>query len=381
MTEVRLGQDEVRIRLGDPRSTSTRSSPEHDADRPARQLGGWAPRSSSSNPEGKPMMRRRRGTAATLLASLLAVVLLAAGCDGEREDNGGGDAGGGRLSIGTSNTTGVYYVLGDGYAKLVGDKLSGYRVTPEVTGGPKENIDRVARGDDDLGLCSLSWATDAIKGQGAFTSAQPIRALSRLYLNYTHVVVRSDIGSLEQLEGKRISTGSPGATGELGAQRLLEAAGLDVEKDTRRQKISLNESVQGMKEGQLDAIFWSGGLPTSGIQDLTRTMGSRVKLLDLGKYVQALQTDYPNIYEATTIAPEVYKQSAPVRTIAEPNLLVVNESMEDKLASDLTGVLLGYLPELAKVHPEGKNITREKAEQTDPVPLHPGAEQYYKGNP
>jgi uncharacterized protein len=324
------------------------------------------------------MMRRRRRTATILLA---AAALAAAGCGGEREDTGGGDAGGGRLSIGTGNTTGVYYVLGGGYAKLVGDKLPGYRVTPEVTGGPKENIDRVAKGDDDLGLCSLSWATDAIKGQGAFTAAQPIRALSRLYLNYTHVVVRSDIASLEQLKGKRISTGSPGATGELGAQRLLEVAGLDVEKDTRRQKISLNESVQGMKDGQLDAIFWSGGLPTSGIQDVTRTLGNRVKILDLSKYVQALQGKYPNIYEVTTIAPDIYKQPTPVQTIAEPNLLIVNESMDAKLATDLTGVLLGNLPALAQVHPEGKNITREKAEQTDPVPLHPGAEQYYRDNP
>jgi uncharacterized protein len=326
------------------------------------------------------MMRRSRRTAAILFAPVL-TALLAAGCGGEREDSGGGESSGGRLSIGTGNTTGVYYVLGGGYAKLVGDKLSGYRVTPEVTGGPKENIDRVAKGDDDLGLCSLSWATDAIKGQGAFTAPQPIRALSRLYLNYTHVVVKADIDSLEELKGKRISTGSPGATGELGAQRLLEVAGLDVEKDTRRQKISLNESVQGMKDGQLDAVFWSGGLPTSGIQDVTRTLGAKVKVLDLAKYVQALQAKYPNIYEATTIAPEVYKQPAAAQTVAEPNLLVVNESMDAKLAGDLTGVLLGNLPALAQVHPEGKNITREKAQQTEPVPLHPGAEQWYKDNP
>ena len=324
------------------------------------------------------MMRRRRRTATVLLA---AAALLAAGCGGERDDSGGGESSGGRLSIGTGNTTGVYYVLGGGYAKLVGDKLSGYRVTPEVTGGPKENIDRVAKGDDDLGLASLSWATDAIKGQGAFTAPQPIRALSRLYLNYTHVVVKSEITSLEGLKGKRISTGSPGATGELGAQRLLEVAGLDVEKDTRRQKISLNESVQGMKDGQLDAIFWSGGLPTSGIQDVTRTMGNRVKVLDLSKYIPQLQSKYPNIYEVATIAPEVYKQSAAVQTIAEPNLLIVNESMDAKLATDLTGVLLGNLPALAQVHPEGKNITKEKAQQTEPVPLHPGAEQYYTDNP
>ena len=82
----------------------------------------------------------------------------------------------------------------------------------------------------------------------------------------------------------------------------------------------------------------------------------------------------------TTIAPDIYKQPAAVQTVAEPNLLVVNESMDAKLAGDLTGVLPGNLPALAQVHPEGKNITREKA-QTEPVPLHPGAEQWYKDNP
>ena len=323
-------------------------------------------------------MRLRRSAAV-----LFAAALLAAGCGGEREESGGGgeDAGGGRLSMGTGNTTGVYYVLGGGYAKLVGDKLEGYRVTPEVTGGPKENIDRVAKGDDDLGLCSLSWATDAIKGQGAFTSPQPIRALARLYLNYTHVVVKAGINDLEGLKGKRISTGSPGATGELGAARLLEAAGLNVETDTERQKISLNESVQGMKDGNLDAVFWSGGLPTSGIQDLTRTMGNKIKLLDLSKYTAALQAKYPDIYEVTTIAADVYKQPGPVTTVAEPNLLIVNESMSEKLGTDLTGVLLNNLPQLGQVHPEGKNITRAKAEETMPVPLHPGAQKFYTDNP
>ena len=323
-------------------------------------------------------MRRPRRIAAVLFAA----ALLAAGCGGEREsDAGGEEATGGRLSMGTGNTTGVYYVLGGGYSQLVGEKLEGYKVTPEVTGGPKENIDRVAKGDDDLGLCSLSWATDAIKGTGAFSSPQPIRALARLYLNYTHVVVKADIAGIEGLKGKRISTGSPGATGELGAARLLEAAGLNVETDTKRQKISLNESVQGMKDGQLDAVFWSGGLPTSGIQDLTRTMGNKVKILDLSKYIPMLQSKYPDIYESATIAPDVYKQPAAVTTIAEPNLLIVNESMAEKLGQDLTGVLLGNLDRLGQVHPEGKNITRAKAEETDPVPLHPGAEKYYTDNP
>ena len=154
-----------------------------------------------------------------------------------------------------------------------------------------------------------------------------------------------------------------------------------MEKDTRRQKISLNESAQGMKDGQLDAVFWSGGLPTSGIQDVTRTLGNKVKILDLSKYIQALQAKHPNIYETTTIAPDVYKQPAAVQTVAEPNLLVVNESMDAKLAGDLTGVLLGNLPALAQVHPEGKNITRGEGAADRAGPAAPGRGAVVQGQP
>jgi TRAP transporter TAXI family solute receptor len=314
-------------------------------------------------------MRRR---AVLVVLGLLATVTTA-GC---------GDVAQGRnLTLGTGNNTGVYSVLGRGYAGLVGQRMSGYSMTAQVTNGPEQNIERIVSGQDDVGLSSLSWASDAITGQGVFRTPQPIRALVRLYLNYMTIVVRSDIHDVTGLRGRTISTGSPGSTGELAAARLLGLAGMDVDKDTQRVKMSLPDSVDRMKAGRLDALFWSGGLPTAGVKDLMRTLGRRVTVLDLSGYYQRMIIAYPDVYVQATIPPAAYGQPRPVRTIAEPNLLLVRDSMDTQVAQQLTAVLMDNLPALAEVHPEGGNITRAKAEMTDPIPLHSGALHWYQANP
>lgn len=316
-------------------------------------------------------MRSRRAPA--VLVAALGFTLLT-GC-------GGGAGPDTTLTIGTGNSTGVYAVLGRGLATLVEEQLPDHQVSTTTTGGPRENIDRVVAGTDDLGFASLSWASDAITGQGAYRTPQPIRALARLYLNYVQVVVRSDIRDLADLRGRAVSTGSPGSTGELAAARLLDLAGLDVATDTRRQQLSLDASVALMEKGELDAIFWSGGLPTSGVRDLLRTMGPRATVLDLGRYYRSITVRYPDTYELATITPAGYGLGAPVRTLAEPNLLVVNDSMDPALAGRLTAALMDHLPELASVHPEGRNISRARAARTDPVPLHSGALHWYRDHP
>src|SRR5215207_1161074 len=251
---------------------------------------------------GDPMRRRALTTVLTLVAALGL-----AGC-------GQDDAPREKLSLGTGNSSGVYSALGRGYATLVAQELPGWQVTPAATGGPKQNIDRIVSGQDDIGFSSLSWASDAITGQGAFHRPQPIRALDRLYLNYVQVVVRSDITPLEDLRGRAISTGSPGSSGELAAGRLLSAAGLDVDKDLQRSKISLDDSVDRMKEGRLDAIFWSGGLPTAGVQDVLSTFGRAVTILDLSAYYHEVSVRHPDVYQLVTIAPAGYGLRRPVRT-------------------------------------------------------------------
>jgi uncharacterized protein len=314
-----------------------------------------------------------------ILAAIVATALALPACGGERQDASSGE--GGRLSIATGNTTGVYYQMGGGLARLIGQNLSGYTATAEATGASVENIRRVVNGDSDIAFTLADTAGDAAQGKGSFDSPQPIRALARIYTNYTQVLVRADAGitSVEQMKGKTVSTGSPNSGTEVIAERLLTAAGVDPAAGIKRQKLTLPETVQGVKDGTIQAMFWSGGLPTAGVTDLVTSLKGQVRFLDLTPYLSKLQSEYGDVYQSATIAPAVYKQSAPVKTIGVPNMLVVNDSMSDDLAFKLTELLFTKQAELAKVHPEAKNIKRDLATQTEPVQLHPGSQRYFDG--
>lgn len=312
-------------------------------------------------------------------AAALALVAGLTACGGERQSTSG-DAlhNSGRLSIATGNTTGVYYQLGGGYADLLTKNLPGYQVTAEATGASVENIQRVVRGDSDIAFTLADAASDAATGKGAFTSPQPIRALARIYTNYTHVIARTDAGirTVADMKGKRVSTGSPNSGTENIALRLLKAAGLNPDSDIKKQALSLPETVQGVKDGTLDALFWSGGLPTGGITDLTTSLKDDVVFVPIDELLPKLNAEYGPVYQATTLKKDVYATAADVPTIAVPNLLIVSEKMPADLAGNLTKILFEKKAELEKVHPEAKNISRDEAAKTDPVPLHDGAKKY-----
>jgi uncharacterized protein len=311
----------------------------------------------------------------------LAAVLTLTACGGERGGDAATSGDGGRLSIATGNTTGVYYVLGGGLARVIGDTVPGYSATAEVTGASVENIRRVVDGSSDIGFTLGDTAGDAVTGKGAFDGPQPIRALARIYSNFTQVIVRADAGidSIEDMAGKTVSTGSPNSGTEVIAERLLGAAGLDPDSGVKRQKLSLPETVQAMKDGTVQALFWSGGLPTAGISDLTTSLKGKVRFLDLTAYLPKLQADHGQVYQAATIAPDVYGQPRPVATIGVPNLLVVKDTMDADLAFRLTELLFTKQGELTQVHPEAKNYSRADATGTDPVQLHPGSQRYFDG--
>ncbi len=312
-------------------------------------------------------------------ALAVAAALLAAGCGGDRSGAGGGSGGGTRLSIATGNTTGVYYVLGGGLAELIDKHLPGHRATAEATGASVENIQRVVRGQSDIAFTLADTAADAVKGTGAFTAPQPIRALARLYGNYTHVIARTDAGitSVAALRGKRVSTGSPNSGTEVIALRLLAAAGLDPDKDVKRQALSLPETVQGLKDGTLDALVWSGGLPTSGITDLVTSMGDEVTFVPLNDVLPAMRAAHGPVYAEGVIPKAAYGTPSDVPAIVVPNLLVVNAAMDAKLAEDLTRLIFDHKADLEKVHASAKEITLADAPKTDPVPLHEGARKFY----
>jgi uncharacterized protein len=286
----------------------------------------------------------------------------------------------GRLYVATGNTTGVFYQIGGGYADIITRYVPGYQATAEPSNGAVENIGRVLSGNSQLGLTFADVAAEVVQGQYPVAGqGQTLRAIARVYDNYSHVIARTALGltKVAQLRGKRVSTGTRGSGTENVAVRLLRMAGLDPDADLTRLPLSLPDTVKAMADGILDALLWTGGLPTLGISDLVRAMGSKVMFLSTADLLPELQGHYGEAYRAATIGRGVYSLPADVSTIAVGAMIVVAPEMPDALALDVTRVLFEHQEELGRAHPEGRNFTRESARRTAPVPVHPGAARYY----
>jgi len=197
-----------------------------------------------------------------------------------------------RVSIATGNATGVYYSLGNAFAEQLSAATDGkLKATAAETGASVQNIQQLVDGQYQVAFSLFDTATDAVQGTGAFTEKQPVQALSRIYDNYTQVVVRADSGisSVADMKGKAISTGSPKSGTEVIANRLLQSAGLNPDTDITPQRLDLTKSVDGIKDGSIDGLVWSGGLPTPGITDLFTSMGADVTFIDITPLLPKMQ--------------------------------------------------------------------------------------------
>ncbi|OXM72723.1 MULTISPECIES: TAXI family TRAP transporter solute-binding subunit [Amycolatopsis] len=317
-----------------------------------------------------------------LLTALVAMALVATGCGGKQPNQpaaGGSqacEAGSGRLTIATGNSGGVYYVLGGGLAQLISNN-TGLKATAAETGASVQNIQQLVDGTYDIAFSLADTAADAVQGKGSFEGKpQKVQALTRLYPNSTQVLVRTDSGinSIADMRGKRISTGSPKSGTEVIANRLLQSAGLNPDTDVQAQRLDLAKTADGIKSGTIDGLVWSGGLPTAQITDITTTMKGQVKFIDITPQLAALK-QINTVYDTGTIPAATYGQPADVPTIVVPNLLLVREDFPASDACAITKLMFDKRADLESVHPSAKEITRENATRTEPVPLHPGAQQ------
>ena len=175
------------------------------------------------------------------------------------------------LSIATGGTGGVYYPMGGGLASVLTKKVPGMSATAEVTGGSVDNLKLIGSGKPYIAFSMADAAKDAQDGLDKFAGRKvDVKTLLVLYPNRMHVVTVESTGikSMKDLKGKRVSTGSPGSATEVMAFRLLEAAGLDKDKDVKRERLGVAESVNAIKDRKIDAFFWVGGLPTAAVTDL-----------------------------------------------------------------------------------------------------------------
>ena len=318
--------------------------------------------------------------------ALLGVVALAlAGCGG-RQDNQSTDTGAQiscavetdtRISIATGNTTGVYFALGNAYAEQISQATGGkVKATAAETGASVQNIQQLVAGSYQVAFSLADTAADAVQGKDSFDKPQPVQALARIYSNSTQVLARngSGITTVADMKGKRVSTGSPKSGTEVIAQRVLRAAGLDPDKDISAQRLDLTKTVDGMKDGSIDAMFFSGGLPTPGITDLMTTAKDKVSFVDISPLLGEMKKTNA-VYDEGVIPADIYKTPADVKTIVVPNVLLVKDDIDANLACVLTKALYDKQPELVKANNAARGITLDVARKTDPVKLHRGAEK------
>src|SRR3979411_2562736 len=237
------------------------------------------------------------------------------------------------ISIATGGTGGVYYPLGGGLANVLSKEIPGLQATAEVTGGSVDNLKLINSGQSELAFVMADAALDALNGEDKFKGSKvPVRTLMVLYPNQMHVVTIEGTGieKLADLKGKRVSTGSPGSATEVMAFRVIEAAGLDKDKDMKRERLGVAESVNAIKDRKIDAFFWVGGLPTSAVTDLAATPGVKLKLIAHSDAVAKMNAKDGNLYATSVIKAGTYPgQDKDNANSVVWNLLVTGDKMTD----------------------------------------------------
>src|SRR5438067_10955003 len=286
------------------------------------------------------------------------------------------------ISIATGGTGGVYYPLGGGMAAMLSKYVPGIQATAEVTGGSVANLQLIATGKPYLGMTMADATLDAYKGEDKFKGKPvPVRTLLIMYPNRMHVVTieGTGINAMKNLKGKRVSTGSGGSATEVMAFRVIEAAGLDKDRDVKRERLGVAESVNAIKDRKIDAFFWVGGLPTAAVTDLANTPGVKIKLIDHADAVAAMNKKHGNLYVKDVISKDVYRGMEKDNQIATVNnLLVAHEKMDADTAYKIVKAVFDHKDDLVRTHKEAENIKLENQKKdASPIPWHPGAMKYF----
>jgi TRAP transporter TAXI family solute receptor len=288
-----------------------------------------------------------------------------------------------KLSISTGGTGGVWYPMGGAMANVLSRSMPSTSATAEVTGGSVDNVRLLATGKTDIGFAMVDTAWEGINGLGKFKDNKvPMRTLAVVHPLVMHVVTAEGRGieKMNDLKGKRVSTGSPGSGTEVMALRILEAYGINPDKDIQRERLSVAEAANALKDRKIDAFMHAAGVPLPAVTDVAATPGIRMKLVDHADAVEIMSKKYGPIYARGKIAAKTYAgQDRENSTANVWGVLYVNEKMSEKTAYEVVKTLFEKQPDLVLAHRESSNMTLENQQiGASPVPWHPGALKYFK---
>jgi len=285
------------------------------------------------------------------------------------------------LNIGTGGTAGTYYPLGGAIAEILNSKLTNVNATAVSTGGSVANINMLKENSIQLAFVQNDVAYYAYNGIEFFQNKKftGMKALCSLYPETVQIVTLANKGikTIYDLKGKRVAVGAAGSGVEVNARQILAAAGLTY-KDISVQYLSFADAANGLRDGTLDVAFLTAGLPTAAVRDIASQKDIMlIKIPD--NIVKDLISKYP-FYIKTVIPKDTYpKVTEDIQSLAVLAMLVVRDDMTDDLAYSIVKAIFENLQRLEVAHQMGKFIKKENALFGISIPMHPGAEKYFKG--
>ncbi|GAA3943760.1 TAXI family TRAP transporter solute-binding subunit [Microbacterium soli] len=281
------------------------------------------------------------------------------------------------LRIAGGGAAGVYHDYGAGLVEVLSRDFD---MDAEVieTNGSVDNLRLIGEGSAQLGFAQSDAVADAVTGTGDFDAPLPIRAVARLYDEYVHVVVRADSGirDISDLAGRTVSLGGQGSGVSVVARRVLEASDVPVDA-VHDAGLGLDASILALVDSRIDALFWVGGLPTPGVLGLAERTPIRLLSIDADVVARA-DAVHAGVYRSAEFPVGMYGSDEPTLAMTVPNYLVTAEQVPDDLVRDVLAELFRTSTEISRNVPTAALLDRRLAIFTDPIMLHPGAEEYYR---
>ena len=284
------------------------------------------------------------------------------------------------INILTGGQSGVYYPLGVALSQIYAKAIPDSRATAQVTKASAENLNLLQAGRGEVAFALADAVSDAYKGDAEAGFSSPLtklRGLSATYNNYIQIIASADSGikTLADLKGKRISVGSAKSGTELNARAIFKAAGISYADLSKVEYLPFGESVELIKNRQLDATLQSAGLGVASIRDLATSVNIVVVAVPADVVAKVGDAAYqPTVIPANTYA----GQTKDVQTAAIPNFLITHSGVSDELVYQMTKAMYENIDTLYSAHNAAKSIKRENAVKGMPVPVHPGAARYYR---
>lgn len=283
------------------------------------------------------------------------------------------------INVLTGGTSGVYYPVGSALATLYGEKIPNVQAQVQSTKASVENLNLLQQGKGELALAlgdSVKFAWEGNADVGFKEPLAKLRGIAAAYPNFIQIAATADSGikTLADMKGKSLSVGAPKSGTELNARAILEAAGMSYEDMSKVEYLPFAESVELQKNRQLDATLQSAGIGVASIKDLATNMPTQIVSVPL-EVVEKLGAPFvPGVIPAGTYE----GQTEDVPTVAVMNFFVTHEDVSDETAYQMTKLMFENLPTLVAAHKSASAISLETALTGMPIPLHPGAERYYR---